>query len=157
MHLVIASFAIVILAIAILFSNRYEFIGSGKDIYRLDNFTGKIEKIEGSSIIKLDKKLSIKHINEFRHWKEYSDKNITAVLETKYVNETLFIKLLILPNKQRIDLKTVTISFFDKDDFLLASVDLDKRVNIGDQLVFFGSLKLDMPFYMLLNYWQVLY
>ncbi len=157
MHLVIASFAIVILAIAILFSNRYEFIGNGKQIYRLDNFTGKIEKIEDTVIIKLDKKFSVKKVNDYKRWKEYSDNNITAVLETKYIDETLFIKLLIIPKKTGINFDKVKVSFYDKEDFLILQKNLDNKLILENQLVFFGIKKLQFPLYLLINQWKLDY
>ncbi|NPA52477.1 MAG: hypothetical protein GXO22_06250 [Aquificae bacterium] len=157
MHLVIASFAIVILAIALLFSNRYDFIGAGDNVYRLDNFTGKIDKIEGSSVIKLDTKLSLKEIGDYKYWKEFKDKNLSAVLETRYIDEILFVKLKVFPSVRGFTLNKVTLYFYDSNDFLLKTVVLTKKMKFNNHLVFFGYSSVKIPIYVYLSQWQMEY
>ncbi len=155
MNIVIASFAIVILAIAILFSQRYEFVGNEQHLYRLDNFTGKIEKIEGSYIIKMNKKLNIKKLETNKKWENFENNEILATLNTEYINEILFIKLLIKPKIKNFKPKPLKLVFLDKNGFIIKAVTVDKFFKKEKHIEYYSSLPMEIPFYTVISSWSI--
>lgn len=155
MNIVIASFAIVILAIAILFSQRYEFIGSGENIYKLDNFTGKIEKIEGNYIVKMNQKLNMKKIEVKKEWSPIENKKIKAVLKTEYINDTLFVKLEVQPKIKNYRPDVIKVFLLDKNNFIIKTLTLKKYTRLDGKLVYFTSASIPVSFYSIVNSWLI--
>ncbi len=156
MNIVIASFAIVILAIAILFSQRYQFIGSEKGIYKLDTFTGKIEKIEGEVIIKLNKKINAKELNRFKNFPMIENDKAKAFLETEYFNNRVFVKLSLSPKKS-FNPKKVILRFFDSNGFLIKELSLTEKIYEKGKILLFGQTEIEPPLYAVITNWQILY